>query len=310
MVPEEPRFQDFDVPEMVVGERITSYRSDVDVGANGTLTVTETIQVNATGDRIEHGIFRDFPTAYIRDNRRIRVGFDLQLVQRDGQAEPYRVERVDNGVRIKIGDADARVPPGRHTYLIRYATTRQLGFFPTYDELYWNVTGTGWIFPIDRAEVHIRLPQPVPFGPERAVYTGRARESDRHEGEVVSERPGEIVFRTTEQLGSNEGLTVAVRWQKGVVTPPAPLSRTRLWFQDYGHIGAAIIALIGLGFFYYYAWKKAGRGPIPGTIVPLFDPPDGLSAAAIRYVRRMGFDNRCFAAAIVDSGVHRKLRME
>jgi uncharacterized membrane protein YgcG len=48
---------------------------------------------------------------------------------------------------------------------------------------------------------------------------------------------------------------------------------------------------------------------VPGTVVPLFAPPDDLSAAAVRYIRRMAFDNRCFAAAIVDSGVHRKLRM-
>ena len=100
-----------------------------------------------------------------------------------------------------------------------------------------------------------------------------------------------------------------MRWQKGVVTAPVPPSQARLWFQDYAPPVAALWALLGLGFFYYYAWKKAGRGPIPGTVVPLFEPPDGLSAAAIRYIRRMGFDNRCFAAAIVDSGVQRKLRM-
>lgn len=309
VVPEIPRFEEFEVPEIVVGERITSYVSEVDVGADGALTVTETIRVNATGDRIRHGIYRDFPTVYIRDRRRVRVGFELLRVERDGQAERYRTERVDNGVRIKIGDPNATVPRGQHTYLIRYRTTRQLGFFPAYDELYWNVTGTGWIFPIDRAEVRIRLPRPVPFGPERAVYTGPAGESGRHEAEVVSDRPGEIVFRTTERLDPEEGLTVAVRWQKGVVTPPAPLSRARLWFQDYGPVIAAVIALIGLGFFYFYAWKRAGRGPVPGTVVPLFSPPEGLSAAAVRYIKRMAFDNRCFAAAIVDGGVHRKLRM-
>jgi hypothetical protein len=310
VVPEVPAFQEFDVPEIVAGERITSYLSEVDVGADGTLTVTETIQVNATGDRIEHGIYRDFPTVYRREGRRVRVGFEVQRVERDGQPERYRTERVDNGVRIKIGDPDAFVPRGRHTYVIRYATNRQIGFFPDYDELYWNVTGTGWIFPIDRAEVRIRLPQAVPFGPERSVYTGRQGTSDEHYGEVVSERPGEIVFRTTQPLGAEEGLTVAVRWQKGVVAQPAPLSRGRLWFQDYGPVIAAILALIGLAVFYFYAWKRAGRGPLPGTVVPLFQPPEGFSAAAIRYVKRMGFDNRCFAAAIVDSGVHRKIRME
>jgi uncharacterized membrane protein YgcG len=43
--------------------------------------------------------------------------------------------------------------------------------------------------------------------------------------------------------------------------------------------------------------------------VPLFTPPDNLSAPGLRYVKRMGFDDRCFAAAIVESGVHRELRI-
>jgi uncharacterized membrane protein YgcG len=293
-----------------VGERILSYRSDVDVGADGTLTVTETIRVNAEGDDIRHGIFRDFPTRYQRPGQRaVRVGFDVQSVTRDGQAEHYKTERIANGVRVKIGDADTLVPQGQHTYVLRYTTTRQLGFFDGYDELYWNVTGNFWQFPIDSAEVRIRLPQAVPFGAERSFYTG-GQGATGHDAEVVSERPGEIVIRTTAGLGANEGLTVAVRWQKGVVTAPPPPSTARLWFQDYAPPIAAVWALLGLGFFYYYAWKKAGRGPIPGTVVPLFQPPDGLSAAAVRYIRRMGFDNRCFAAAIVDSGVHGKLRME
>lgn len=292
------------------GERILSFRSDVDIGADGALTVTETIRVNAEGDDIRHGIYRDFPTSYQRaGGRRVRVGFNVVSVQRDGQAEQYRTERITNGVRVKMGDADTYVDRGEHTYVLRYTTTRQLGFFEGYDELYWNVTGNDWRFPIDRAEIRIRLPQAVPFGPERAFYTG-PQGSTARDAAVVSERPGEIVIRTTARLGSREGFTIAVRWQKGIVTAPRPPTAARLWFEDYGPPIAAVWALLALGFFYYYAWKKAGRGPVPGTVVPIFAPPDNLSAAAVRYIRRMSFDNRCFAAAIVDSGVHRNLRME
>jgi uncharacterized membrane protein YgcG len=43
--------------------------------------------------------------------------------------------------------------------------------------------------------------------------------------------------------------------------------------------------------------------------VPLFEPPEGMTAAEVRYVKRMGFDNRCFAAAIVESGVRGKVRL-
>ena len=291
-----------------VGERIISYVSDVSVNRDASLDVTETIRVMAEGRDIDHGIYRDFPTRYERNGRRVRVGFDVVSVERDGQAEPYARERISNGVRIKMGSADVSVTPGEHTYVLHYRTTRQLGFFPGYDELYWNVTGNDWMFPIASAEVRIHLPQPVQWG-ERSVYTGAQGETGR-DGRVVSESPAQIVFRTTAPLQPHEGFTVGVAWPKGVIDEPPPPSAAAQWLADYGPILAALIALGGLCYFYYYAWKRAGRGPVAGTVVPLFEPPAGMSAAAIRYVRRMGYDNRAFAAAIVESGVRGKLRLE
>jgi uncharacterized membrane protein YgcG len=290
-------------------ERILSWRSDIEVRADGALEVTETIRVTVEGNRIQRGIFRDFPTTYDRDGRRVRVGFDIRGVERDGRPEPYATEGVGNGIRVRIGNADTYVEHGVHTYVVRYTTTRQLGFFDGYDELYWNVTGNGWVFPIDRAEAHIRLPEPVPFGPERAFYTG-TQGSTARDAQVVSESPGQIAIRTTRPLGSYEGLTVAVRWPKGVIAEPPRPSAARQRLQDEAPLWAALAALLGLAGYYYYAWKKAGRGPRAGTVVPLFTPPEGMSAAALRFVKRMNFDDRCFAAAIVESGVHRELKME
>jgi uncharacterized membrane protein YgcG len=289
-------------------EAIRFWRSDIQVRADGALDVTETIRVKAEGDRIRHGIFRDFPTLYGHDGRQARVGFEVRAVARDGQPEPYQIEHVGNGVRVRIGSADTDLENGEHTYVVGYATTRQLGFFGTYDELYWNVTGNGWAFPIETAEARIRLPRPIPFGPERAVYTG-PQGATGHAATVVSEAPGEIAFRTTAPLGPYEGLTVAVRWPKGVVAEPPRPSAAWTAVHDWAPRGAALAGLLGLLGYYVFAWKRAGRGPRAGTIVPLFAPPEGMSAAALRYVKRMGFDDRCFAAAIVESGVHRKLKL-
>ena len=291
------------------GERILSYESDIEVTADAVLVVTERIRVRAEGDQIRRGIYRDFPTRYQRrDGSVARVGFEVESVERDGRAEPWSRERIDNGVRIRIGDADVLLEPGEHSYVMRYRTTRQLGFFDSYDELYWNVTGNGWAFPIDRAEVRIRLPRAVGFG-QRDFFTGPQGSTER-DALVVSERPGEIVLRTIRPLGPNEGFTVGVAWPKGVVTPPPPPSAAAEALARNGPIGAAILALLGLAGFYYYAWKRAGRGPVAGTVVPLFEPPEDMSAAGIRYVRRMGYDNRAFAAAIVESGVRGKIRLE
>ena len=43
-------------------------------------------------------------------------------------------------------------------------------------------------------------------------------------------------------------------------------------------------ALIVLGAIAYHlaAWVVAGKDPAPGTIVPLFHPPEGFSPAACR----------------------------
>jgi uncharacterized membrane protein YgcG len=289
-------------------ERILHYLNDVAVEADGTLDVTETIRLRSEGVRIDHGIYRDFPTRY--DNRygsRMRVGFEVIGVQRDGADELWETTHEGNGIRIRIGDADTHVPPGEHVYAIHYRTTRQLGFFKDHDELYWNATGNGWIFPIDVAEARIRLPRPAAFG-KREVFTG-PQDSTAHDAEVVAEGPGEILFRTTAPLGSEEGMTVFAAWEKGVVTPPPPPAAGRLWLQDNGPLAAAILALAAILAYYFYAWRRAGRDPKPGTMVPVFAPPDGLSAASLRYITKMGADSRAFAAALVELGVGGHVRL-
>jgi uncharacterized membrane protein YgcG len=289
-------------------ERILRYLSDVQVQKDGSLEVAETIDVRAEHDLINHGIFRDFPTRYRgRNGGQVHVGFTFEGATLDGSPVPASTEPVSNGVRIKVGDPDKLVDIGEHSFVLHYRTTRQVGRFSGYDELYWNATGNGWKFPIDVAEARIRLPQAVRFG-QRAFYTG-PQGSTASDAEVVEEQPGDILFRTTKELGPNEGLTVAVAFPKGVVAEPPPASRLAQWFGDYGPPLAGLLGLIGLVAFYYVAWRRAGRNPRAGTVVPIFSPADDLSPAAMRYVTKMNADNRTFAAALVDMGVRGHVRL-
>ena len=294
--------------EAAADERITRFVSDLQVRRDASLEVTETIDVRAENVRINHGIYRDFPTRYRgRTGSQVRVGFELQGVTRDGNPEPAKVEPISNGVRVRIGDADKTVDAGDHRYVIRYRTTRQIGRYADFDELYWNVTGNGWVFPIDSAEARIRLPAEVKLG-ERAAYTG-PQGSTARAAQVVAERPGEIEFRTTGPLGPYEGLTVAVAWPKGVIADADPGTRFGWWLRDFGPPIVGALTLLGIAAFFFTAWKRAGRNPRPGTVVPLFSPTDDLTPAAMRYVWKMGADDRAFAAALVDLGVRGHVRM-
>jgi hypothetical protein len=289
-------------------ERIVQFISDVTVQRNGDLQVTETIRVEAEVKAIRRGIFRDFPTSYTRrDGTHAEVGFEVTAVTRDGLTEHYVIERIQNGVRVRIGNADEMIARGQHVYVIRYRTTRQIGFFQNYDELYWNVTGHGWMFPIDMAEARISLPDKVPFT-QTALYTGPLGGRGQ-DAIVVSQEPGRIVFRTTRGLPPHSGLTVAAAWQKGIVEPPTSAQRAQFWLQDNRGLAIALVGLVIALLFYAFAWLRVGRDPPAGTIIPLFAPPAGMSPAAARYVDRMTFDNQCFTAAVINLGVKGHLRM-
>jgi hypothetical protein len=144
-------------------ERILSFSSEITVDPDASMLVTETIKVVSSGDQIKRGIYRDFPTTYQdRAGNTYVVGFAVQAVGRDGTPEAHHTEALSNGFRIYMGRKEVLLPPGEHTYTLSYRTDRQLGFFKDHDELYWNVTGNGWIFPIETASATVLPPPGVP----------------------------------------------------------------------------------------------------------------------------------------------------
>ena len=51
--------------------------------------------------------------------------------------------------------------------------------------------------------------------------------------------------------------------------------------------------------YYVMIWSMVGRDPASGTIVPLYEPPDNMSPAAMRFLERMGGDEKGFTSAIM-----------
>lgn len=292
-------------------EEILEFASEVQVREDGALAVTETLRVRAEGDRIRRGIYRDFPTEY-RDRLRqhVRVAFEVDSVTRDGESEPYRVERRGNGVRVWVGQADVLLRPGDYEYRIRYRTDRQLGFFAQHDELYWNVTGNGWEFPIRAASAAVHLPEGVPADAIVVeAYTGPAGAQGRDWSAWVDGN-GIARFETTRPLGPHEGLTVVASFPKGHVPEPTDLDRAQRIAAANPQAPIAVGgSLLTLGYF-LVVWWRFGRDPAGGPIVPLYTPPRELSPAAARFVRRMGYDHAALSAALVSLAVKGYLRID
>ncbi len=137
-------------------ERILSYHSDILVKQDGSIEVTETIRVRAEGQQIRRGIYRDFPTDYEdKLGNEYHVRYTPLAVLRNDRVESFNSQEIGNGVRTYFGSADRFIEEGEHTYTFRYEVNRIIGFFDDKDELYWNVTGSEWNFPIDKASATV-----------------------------------------------------------------------------------------------------------------------------------------------------------
>lgn len=283
-------------------ERIISFDSDITVHEDASMTVRETITVISERRDIRRGIFRDFPTRYrTARGTRVKVDFEVLGVTRNGQREPYHIEEASNGVKVYIGNKNRLIRPGRHVYVLTYRTIRQLGFFDGFDELYWNVTGNGWAFEIGRASALIHLPSGARVT-DHAGYTGP--EGARGKDFTYNLRDDESAyFETTRPLRPGEGLTVAVSWPPGFVARPTGGQRAAWFIADNSVALAGALGLIMVLIYFLPVWFMVGRDPEKGAIVPLYEPPKGFSPAAARYVRRMGFDDKTFTAAIVSMAV-------
>ena len=280
-------------------ERIRSFDSNITVNSDRSMQVVETITVEAAGIDILHGIYRDFPTRYYdRAGNRYSVLFEIVSLRRDGRPEAYHTEAQDDGVRVYFGRSGYELPAGSHSYQFTYRVDRELGFFRNHDELYWNVTGTRWKFPIDVATATVLLP------PNARNQVMELRGYTGYEGAkngaytVERDEDGNPVFRA-ENLAKRQGLSIVVTWPKGLIPEPTAEEK-RAWFiADNKPTILGLAGLIVVFLYYLMIWGIVGRDPAQGTIVPLYEPPDNMSPAAVRFLERMGFDEKAFTAGIM-----------
>ena len=295
-------------------EVIEDFAVTLQVQADGNLLVTERITVQAEGEQIKRGIYRDLPVSYSLPFGLLQSSpITLLAVSRDGQAERARVEQNGTWVRYYLGSANQLLQPGRYQYELRYRVERQLLHHLNTDELYWNVTGNQWVFPILQASVEVKLPPGARMG-DVAAYTGASGDQGKAY-EVLEQRDDTLRLTTTQALPAYHGLTVAVDWPAGLVARPGMAQRLGSVLLDNLGLCLGALLLVGLVIFYLRAWDRVGRDPEKGLIIPLFEAPEGMSAVQAGYLWHRGFkgayqDARAFSVWLTDMAIRKHLHLE
>ena len=185
-----------------------------------------------------------------------------------------------------------------------------LGFFDDHDELYWNVTGFDWAFPIDKAGATVSLDFDVPAGAiTHEAYTGPLGASNRDYRSRV-DADGHVHFTATQPLSPVNGLTIVVGWPKGFVDEPTRLTRAGWLLRDNLNLLIAVGGLLLLLAYYIPVWRRFGKDPEAGVLVTRYVPPKGFSPASLRYIRQMYYDDKVMTAAIVNLAVKGYLRID
>ena len=63
--------------------------------------------------------------------------------------------------------------------------------------------------------------------------------------------------------------------------------------------GAAVLGVYAVLLYYFAVWMAYGVDPARGSIVARYEPPEGYSAGLVRYLWRMGFDDKVVVAGVL-----------
>jgi uncharacterized membrane protein YgcG len=296
------------IPAAAAGEAIRLFATEIHLETEDAFIVEERITYDF-GHQRRHGIFREIPVRYGRGRAAdYRISLDVQSVtDESGIAQPFQVSTSGRNLRIRIGDPQREVT-GIRSYLIRYRVKRGILYFDDHDELYWNVTGTDWPVPIDRAEAVVFLPEGAPLELMKfRCFTGPMGAVGSDCAERVS--IGVVSFQTNRPLRGNEGLTIVAWLPKGVLTEPTALERLLSRLGDY--LSPWALLPLGALLALLHLWRSRGRDPVGRDAIPVaYQPPEGMTPAELGTVVDERVDIEDITSSILDLAVRGFLEIE
>lgn len=290
--------------------RISDYQADYLLTADGTLVAKETLTAEFPVGR--HGIFRFWDLADPTDDH-VRLEPRQIDVRLDGRSVPVEL-MWQKGSRLrvaKIGNADATVSPGTHTYVITYriegalsptsvgngsaASSSWADDRPSESVFYWNIVAQGWQMDIDRSTIRMTLPA---ASEQVLCTTGLDGEGG---GPCTIDGAGtDTLTITTGPLPARTPVTVRIG-----LPVPTPDRVTAPWGVEadgsfgQSHNALAVVLLVTLALMgLAYALDRRAREGEPGLPVT-YEPPPGLGPVQTAYLTTEEVPDRALAATLL-----------
>jgi uncharacterized membrane protein len=281
---------------------IQHFDEEVIVSEDGTIDVTETIEVHFSGQNW-HGLYRSIPIEYTNPQGLNYTLLLDHITATDSDSHALKWEQSHEGRYTKLKIYIPNADDSTHTVVLHYRVLDAIRFFEDHDELYWNVTGNDWEVPIASASAHIALPSGV-TGLHAIAYTGAV--NSRAQDAVVEERDNFVDIHTTRPLSFHEGLSAVVGFDKGFVHQPSSATKFIRFLQS----NTPLLIPIVVFFVMFWLWWTRGRGPERQAIAVQYEPPDKLTPGECGTLVDNEAAMRDITATLVDLAVKGYLTIE
>ena len=272
-------------------DQIDKFSIEYTMGADGVLHAKETLVYRFGSNSGRHGIDRYFVTREKyndEDDAVYTVDIESVTSPDPGVATQYseNTYKTDDGrgeqLRIRIGDPDETITSPTATYVITYTVKGAMRTSGSYDELYWDATGSDWPAPMKDVAISAKVPggaQDVscfagPVGSKEGCSSAKAAADG-------------VAEFTQANLPARQGVTIGVKIKSGLVSDNAPHLEpdgSKLTAGEKAGLaavgGLSLVTLVGSPIFGVRWWRKHGRDeryaglppgtvPLPGHEVPV-----------------------------------------
>jgi hypothetical protein len=285
----------------------SSFHADYDLWRDdegrSRMRVTETLVAEFPVYDQNKGLVRELPISF--NNRPLQ--FELESLKRNGNPEPiYETSRSGGMKRISTGtDEYLR---GTQEYKLVYTLRDVTEDFGDYQELFWNVNGTGWRQPFESVSAQVTLSEDIAksFTGEVVCFEGLEGAKDSCAIGDVSSSSAE--FSSTSALSIRENVSFALKFEPGTFSPFIPPS----WQQVIRYsmaIAGPLIAAVGT----YGAIKifRRHRDKQSGSVIPReYIPPKNLSVLkATKIYKKPKALQKAVTAQLLELAVQRKIKI-
>jgi uncharacterized membrane protein YgcG len=282
---------------------INVFNSDVTLNQDASISIKESIDYHFTFER--HGIYREIPINYKVAGSFVRPTLlklnDLSYFQKgypNSRYDTYEREYKNGYATFKIGDVDTTIT-GDYTYVLDYKLTYANNYFDDHDELYINITGTGWDVPINSVVANITVPGKIT---NKVCYTGV---TDSKETNCTMTESGENKLTIqAKSLGVYEGLTVVVAMPKGTIADTTNQQRVQSIIANLG-IFLPILAIIVV----IVASTRVNKNK-KITVIPNYDVPKGWNPLRSGFIYKNSLPSNIITAQIINLAISKYIKIK